>query len=127
MNLLIVDDSAMMRAMIRRVIRLCDVPVGEVFEARNGLEALRVLETCDVHVLMTDLNMPSMNGQELLQAIARQERWSHVRRVIISSDGSAFRRREGVEWKVEHYVEKPLTPEAMRDVLTELAKSVASE
>ena len=120
-NILIVDDSAMMRAMIKRVVGMTDVPVGEVYEAGNGEEALRVLEAHDVEVLLTDINMPVMNGTELLRTVAADPRWRSLRRVIISTDGSASRRDEAAGLDVRCYLEKPISPEIIRDVLTSVA------
>ncbi len=121
MNILIVDDSSMMRAMIRRVLGMTELPVGQVYEAGNGAEALRVLTTHDVDVLFTDINMPIMNGTELLRKVADDERWRSMRRVIISTDGSASRRQEAAQLDVRCYLEKPITPEVIRDVLTAVA------
>ena len=70
MRILIVDDSAMMRAMIKRVVGLSAIPVEEILEAGNGVEALAVLESTDIQVMFTDINMPVMNGTELLREIA---------------------------------------------------------
>ena len=120
MRILIVDDSAMMRTMIKRVVRLANVPVDEVLEAGNGKEALEILETKDVQLLLTDLNMPVMNGAELLREIARHERWRGLGRVIISTDGSASRKEEAADLDVHRYLQKPISPEVLRDVLTEL-------
>jgi len=121
LNILIVDDSAMMRAMIKRVTGLCGVPIGSIFEAGNGREAIAVLERESVDALFTDINMPVMTGTELLREIEHDGRWPHLLRVIISTDGSAARRAEADELRVSLYVEKPFRPEVMRDVLNELS------
>jgi two-component system, chemotaxis family, chemotaxis protein CheY len=121
LNILIVDDSAMMRAMIKRVANLCEMPIGTIFEAANGAEALKVLEANDVQALFTDINMPVMSGTELLRAIANDTRWKHLLRVIISTDGSEARRNEVRDLDVRLYVEKPFRPEVMRDVLSTLS------
>ena len=121
LNILIVDDSAMMRMMIKRVTGLCGVPIGEIFEAGNGREAIAILESQQVDALFTDINMPVMTGTELLRAIEKDGRWPTLLRVIISTDGSAARRAEADELHVRLYVEKPFRPEVMRDVLSELA------
>jgi two-component system chemotaxis response regulator CheY len=121
LNLLIVDDSAMMRAMIKRVTGLCGVPIGEVFEAGNGREAIAVLESQTVDALFTDINMPVMTGTELLRAIEQDGRWPTLLRVIISTDGSSARRTEAEALQVRLYLEKPFRPEEMRDVLSVLA------
>src|SRR5262249_24567921 len=121
MRILIVDDSSMMRAMIKRVINLAGVRVDEILEAANGAEALALLEAHDVKVLVTDINMPVMNGSELLRTIAQNERWRDLTRVIISTDGSAARRDEAADLDVRCYLEKPFSPEVLRHVLNDVA------
>jgi two-component system chemotaxis response regulator CheY len=123
-NILIVDDSAMMRAMIKRVVAMTDIAVGEVYEAANGAEALRTLEAHDIEVLLTDLNMPVMSGTELLRTVAADPRWRSLRRVIISTDGSARRRDEAAALDVRCYLEKAISPVVIRDVLTAIADDV---
>ncbi|MDE3154269.1 MAG: response regulator [Acidobacteriota bacterium] len=120
-NILIVDDSAMMRAMIRRVAALADVPIGRVFEAANGAEALAILEREPIAALFTDINMPVMTGTELLRVIEERGAWPDLIRVIVSTDGSQARREEVDHLHVRCYVEKPFRPEVMRDVLCELS------
>lgn len=120
LNILIVDDSAVMRRMVRRVVELTDVAIAEVHEAGNGREALEVMRRHAIDALFTDLNMPVMSGTELLRAINDRAEPPPVR-VVISTDGSDARRREAEALEVTHYLEKPLRPEVMRDVLCELA------
>jgi len=127
MRILIVDDSAMMRAMIKRVIKLADVPVDDILEATNGAEALELLKQHDVHLLLTDINMPVMNGAEMLREISLNDRWRNLNRVIISTDGSTVRREEAEELDVRCYLEKPFSPEVLRDVLNELADNEFAE
>ena len=121
LNILIVDDSAMMRAMIKRVAGLADIPIATVYEAGNGQEAIEILESHPIDALFTDINMPVMSGTELLREIERRGEWKDLVRVIISTDGSAARREEGSELHGRCYVEKPFRPEVMRDVLAEVA------
>jgi two-component system chemotaxis response regulator CheY len=126
MRILIVDDSAMMRALIKRIVNMTNVPVEEILEAGNGAEALALLESHDVDLLLTDINMPVMNGAELLRAIARNERWRGLTRVIISTDGSTARREEAADLDVKCYLEKPFSPEVLRDVFHIVAQTVRS-
>lgn len=91
LSILIVDDSAMMRAMIRRVADLANVPIAHVYEAANGAEAIGVLEAHWIDAIFTDINMPVMTGTELLREIERRPEWQHMARVIISTDGSLAR------------------------------------
>ena len=120
-NILIVDDSAMMRTMIKRVASLAGTPIGTIYEAGNGREALAVLEQHPVQFVFTDLNMPVMTGTELLREMLTRDQWRGIVRVIISTDGSDSRRDEAKDLSVALYVEKPFRPEEMRDVLTSLA------
>ncbi len=120
MNILIVDDSATMRAVLQRIIRLTGIEVERIFEARNGREALKILEAESVQALFTDINMPVMTGHELLRAMAKEERWKDILRVVISTDGSKLRRDEARELNVSLYVEKPFRPEVVRDVLVQI-------
>jgi two-component system chemotaxis response regulator CheY len=121
MRILIVDDSSMMRAMIKRVVKLTQVPVEEILEAGDGAQALTLLEAHDVQLLLTDINMPVMNGADLLRQLAGKPRWSGLTRVIISTDGSTARKEEAAELSVRCYLQKPFSPEVLRDVLTDAA------
>jgi len=121
LNVLIVDDSATMRALLYRVVGLADLPIGAIYQAPNGAEALKVLETHSIQAVFTDVNMPVMNGMELLREMAGRDEWKDILRVIISTDGSRLRREEARELKVSLYVEKPFRPEVVRDVLCQIA------
>jgi two-component system, chemotaxis family, chemotaxis protein CheY len=118
--LLIVDDSATMRAMVKRAATLSGVAIDAILEAGNGREALDVLEQHEIDAVFTDINMPVMNGVELLQHMADRGRWDRVLRVIISTDGSEVRRQQVQGLNVSQYVQKPVRPEAVCDVLATL-------
>jgi two-component system chemotaxis response regulator CheY len=126
MRILIVDDSSMMRAMIRRVVHLTNVPVDEILEAGDGAQALLLLQSHDVHLLLTDINMPVMNGADLLRTVAGDDRWRRLTRVIISTDGSTARHAEAAELSVTCYLHKPFRPEVLRDVITDAAAAARS-
>ena len=121
LNILIVDDSATMRALLHRVVGLADLPIGTIYQAPNGLEALKILETQSVQAVFTDLNMPVMNGMQLLREMAKRDSWKDLLRIVISTDGSKLRREEARELNVNLYVEKPFRPEVVRDVLCQIA------
>ena len=123
LNILIVDDSATMRALLHRVVGLADLPIGTIYQAPNGLEALKILETHSVQAVFTDLNMPVMNGMQLLREMAKRDSWKDLLRIIISTDGSKLRREEARELNVNLYVEKPFRPEVVRDVLCQIASA----
>ena len=118
LNLLIVDDSVLMRALVRRAASLSNVPLGTIYEAGNGEEALRLLETASIDAVFTDLNMPVMSGFELLEVIGRDERWRSLLRVVISA-GTSAAPGTGL-LGLTRFVEKPFRPEAIRDALASL-------
>lgn len=120
LQILVVDDSAMMRQLIKRAVAASGLPIASIFEAADGRQALDVLAQQHVDALLTDINMPVMTGIELLRAIAGDSRWLDLVRIIISTDGSDSRRAEASALGVQHYVEKPFRPEVMRDVLAAL-------
>jgi two-component system, chemotaxis family, chemotaxis protein CheY len=121
LDILIVDDSATMRAVIRRVIGLTDVAVGTIHEAANGQEALKILEANSVQAVFTDINMPVMTGVELLREMSQRACWNDTLRIVISTDGSRLRREEARELNATLYIEKPFRPEVVRDVLSQIA------
>lgn len=123
-NILVVDDSAMMRALIRRALRLSGANV-LVSEAANGKEALTILETERIDAVFTDLNMPVMTGTELLREMSNRQ-WAHIKRVVVSTDGSNARRDEVRDLHVSHYLSKPFAPEMFRDVLCEVCPENAN-
>src|SRR5262245_4099942 len=122
LNILIVDDSAMMRQFVRRAVQLSEVPVASVYEAANGKEALALLDANPIDALFTDINMPVMSGEELLRELHRQGRRVPAR-IVVSTDGSEARRRR-MEGIAQWYINKPVRPEVVRDVLNELASSI---
>lgn len=117
-TILIVDDSAMMRAMLKRAVLTASDHV-QIVEAANGREAIGVMEAQDIDAVFTDINMPVMTGVELLREMTARG-WSQIRRVVVSTDGSDARRDEVRHLQVNMYINKPLAPEMIRDVLQEL-------
>jgi len=123
LNLLIVDDSATMRRMVSRTLQMSGLPVGTIREAANGREGLEALEQASVDVVFVDINMPVMNGMEMIDAIRKDPRWLSLPIVVISTESSATRiedvRRRGVQ-----FIHKPFTPERVREVVQTLLKEV---
>lgn len=124
-NILIVDDSTTMRTLIRRIVDLTEVPIGTVYEAGNGVEAIKILERSSVQAIFTDINMPVMSGSELLREVASRKSWNDILRIVVSTDGSKLRREEVREFNVSLYIEKPFRPEVVRDVLSQITNADA--
>ena len=119
-NILLVDDSTTIRSMVKRTIQMVGLNVGEIYEAGNGIEALAQLADHDVAVMLVDINMPTMDGIQLLTRIKQSDRLKHIPIVIASTEGSQQRIEQVMELGVFGYVRKPFQPEQLRDVLTPL-------
>ena len=116
-NVLIVDDSATVRQMVRKTMLMAGLDVGEVYEASNGIEALAQLADHCVAVIMVDINMPTMNGIQLLTRMKDNDRLKHIPIVIASTEGSQQRKDQIERFGAFGYVRKPFKPEQLRDVL----------
>ena len=116
-SVLIVDDSPVMRTFIRRVMTLSGVEVRECFEASNGEEALIQLGEHRVDVILTDINMPKMNGEELLRRLETNERLRSVPTLVISTDATKARILKMLSLGAQGYMTKPFSPEALREEL----------
>ncbi len=119
-DILIVDDSAVIRQVVKKTLDMADLDVGEVYEASNGIEALAQLRDHPVAVMLVDINMPTMNGIQLLARIKQNDRLQHIPIVIVSTEGSKERIKELEQAGVLGYLRKPFQPEQLRDVLTPL-------
>jgi two-component system chemotaxis response regulator CheY len=116
-SVLIVDDSPVMRTFIRRVLTLSGFEVGECIEAGNGEEALAMLSAHRVDVILTDINMPRMNGEELLRRLAADGILKTIPALVISTDATKERILRMLALGAEGYMSKPFTPEGLREEL----------
>jgi two-component system chemotaxis response regulator CheY len=119
-NILIVDDSAVTRAMIRRTLLMAQVPMENCFEAADGAEGLKVLSAHKVDLVLADLHMPNMGGVEMTRRILANEATRHVAVIVISAEPSAERLEALKQQGVRGCIRKPFTPEAIRDVVTQV-------
>lgn len=118
-NVLIVDDSAVVRAMIAKTLRLAGLPIGETYEAANGQEGLEALEGHWVDVVFADINMPVMDGEEMINRIRANPVWADLPVVVVSTEGSQTRIKS-LEEKKARFIHKPFAPETIRDVVMDM-------
>lgn len=116
-NILIVDDSEIMRAMLKKVIAMTGAPVDVIYEAGNGLEGLKILEDELVDVILSDINMPEMNGVEMIARIKATEEIKHLPIIVVSTEGSAHLVENLMNQGIKEYLRKPFTPETVRNAL----------
>jgi two-component system chemotaxis response regulator CheY len=117
LDVLIVDDSAAIRKILQRVLRQTDVLIGEVFEAGDGVEALKVMNNHKVGLVLSDINMPNMDGLQLLGEIKAKSEWKSVPIVMITTEGSHNKVVEAVTLGAAGYVRKPFTAEQIKEKL----------
>jgi two-component system, chemotaxis family, chemotaxis protein CheY len=118
-NILVVDDSAVMRSMIIRILRLSGLPLGEVFEASNGREGLHVLDEKCVDLALVDLNMPVMNGVEMIETVRNNQATADLPIIVVSPESNSDM-VESIRQKKVEFVHKPFTPEVLRGVILQL-------
>ncbi|MBM4341459.1 MAG: response regulator [Deltaproteobacteria bacterium] len=119
-NVLIVDDSQTMRKVIRKTVSISGFEIGDCWEAGNGREALDILHSCWVDLILADLNMPVMNGLEMLRELKKGELHRHIPVILITTEGSEKRLEEAYALGIKGYIQKPFYPETIRDVLTRI-------
>jgi two-component system chemotaxis response regulator CheY len=119
-NVLIVDDSAAIRKILQRVLGQANVPITQVFEAGDGVEALNVLKQQKINLILSDINMPNMDGLQLLNHVRAVEEWKSVPFVMITTEGSHAKVMEAVQSGASGYVRKPFTPDQIKEKLAGL-------
>jgi two-component system chemotaxis response regulator CheY len=117
LNVLIVDDSQTVRSFIAKTFDLAEIPVGQVFHAANGQEALEALKDNWVDLVLTDINMPVMGGVEMIARMQEDDGLKGIPVVVVSTEGSATRIEQLKEQGVSGYIRKPFTPEKLREVV----------
>jgi two-component system chemotaxis response regulator CheY len=119
-NLLVVDDSTAIRKILMRVLSQTGLPLGQILEAGDGREALKLIEAHDVALILSDINMPNMDGLELLRTLRASEKWHDVPVVMITTEGGQARVEEAVALGAASYVRKPFSADLLRDKLAAL-------
>jgi two-component system chemotaxis response regulator CheY len=114
LRVLIVDDSRVMRAFVRRVLDLSGLDAAPVFEAADGQEALDLLEREWVDVVLTDINMPNMDGEELVAKLSERGLLDLVTVIVVSTDATAARMERLQKLGAHGYLSKPFQPEKLR-------------
>jgi len=118
-RILIVEDSATMRSLLAASLEGLDGAV-KIVEAESGFEALRFLPREDFDLVITDINMPDINGLELVSFIKNSEKYASIPLVIVSTEGSDRDRDKGLRLGADAYLVKPFDPDALRQVVADL-------
>jgi len=115
---IVVDDYATMRRIIKNILK--NLHFKEIIEAENGLEALRLLESNKVDLIVSGWDMPTMTGLELLKRVRADERLKRLPFLMVSAKAQKENIIEAIQAKVSNYVLKPFSPAAFAEKLAKI-------
>jgi two-component system chemotaxis response regulator CheY len=121
-RILIVEDSETMRSMLRAALEDLAGPV-KTDEAASGFEALRMLPRSRYDLIVTDINMPDINGLELVSFVKRNDQYAAIPVIIVSTEGSERDRDKGLGLGADAYLVKPFDPEDLYEVASQLLRA----
>lgn len=110
-NILIVDDSSTMRKIISRSLRQAGLAVDEIFEAGDGIEGLNVLGSKNVDLILSDINMPNMDGLEFIKQVRANGKSVPI--VMITTEGGEDILKEAISSGASDSIKKPFTPDQL--------------
>jgi len=116
-DVLVVDDSAAIRKILQRVLRQTGMAINAIHEAGNGEEALALLKEHKVNLILSDINMPKMDGLQLLASLKASGDWAQVPVVMITTEGGETKVAEAVRLGAAGYVRKPFTADQIKEKL----------
>jgi two-component system chemotaxis response regulator CheY len=116
-DVLVVDDSAAIRKILQRVLRQTGMAIRTIFEAGDGQEALELLKNHKMALVLSDINMPKMDGLQLLAAIKASDAWRDIAVVMITTEGGEAKVGEAVRLGAAGYVRKPFTADQIKEKL----------
>jgi two-component system chemotaxis response regulator CheY len=119
-NILIVDDSKTIRSVIKKTLDIAGVPVGDLYEAENGKEALDLMNSNWIDLIFADINMPVMSGIEMVKKMSEDNILDKTPVIIVSTEGSKTRIDDLLELGVRAYLRKPINPEDLRNIVKEV-------
>ena len=126
-NILLIDDSTTTRNVIAKTLKLAEIPINTLYEASNGLEGLEILKNNWIDLVFTDINMPEMNGIEMVEKMQEDGLLATLPVVIISTEGSAKRIEYLMSKGISGYIRKPFTPEKICDLVNQIMKGNEDE
>ncbi len=119
-NILIVDDSRTTRAVISKTLNLAGLPINELYEAENGKVALEILGKKWIDLVLADINMPEMDGVEMVDRMSKDGLLRTIPVVVVSTEGSQTRIEEMRSKGVKAYIRKPFTPEVIKGIVEDI-------
>ena len=119
LNVLIVDDSAAMRSIIQKTLRLCGLNIDQIYQAKHGAEALEMLEENWVDLALVDINMPVMDGETLISRVRENPDFGELPIIVVSTESSETRIMQ-IRAKEVEFIHKPFQPEILRETVFQI-------
>ena len=126
-SILIVDDSLPMRSVVKRTIKAAGYGNSELLEAANGQQALELMRNSWIDMVITDYNMPVMNGLDFIRCIKKEDLLKNIPVVVVSTEGNQSKIEEFMDSGAAGYITKPFTAEAIRDVIVNILGETSYE
>ena len=114
-KILVVDDFSTMRKIIKNILN--QLGFKNIIEADDGTTALEILKKEKVGLIISDWNMPKMNGLELLKAVRSNEETKDIPFIMVTAEAQKENILEAIKYKVNQYIIKPFTPETLKEKL----------
>lgn len=118
MKVLVVDDFATMRRIVKNILRELDFK--DIVEAENGAAAVKILESQDIDLIVSDWNMPKMTGLELLKWVRANEKTKDLPFLMVTAEAQKENVVEAVKAKVNNYIVKPFTAAVLAEKLEKI-------
>jgi len=118
MKVLVVDDFATMRRIVKNILRELDFK--DIVEAENGAAAVKILESQDIDLIVSDWNMPKMTGLDLLKWVRTNEKTKNLPFLMVTAEAQKENVVEAVKAKVSNYIVKPFTAAVMAEKLAKI-------
>ena len=125
-DVLVVDDSAAIRKILTRVLRQTGMAIQTIHEAGDGQEALALLELHRIDLVLSDINMPKMDGLQLLASLKASPQWQKIPVVMITTEGGETKVAEAVRLGAVGYVRKPFTADQIKEKLMGILGTAAA-
>ena len=125
-DILVVDDSAAIRKILQRVLRQTGMAIRTIYEAGDGQQAIDVLKNQKIDLVLTDINMPKMDGLQFLGEVKQSAQWRHIPVVMITTEGGESKVGEAVRLGATGYVRKPFTADQIKEKLAGILEPAPS-
>ncbi|MCP4156626.1 MAG: response regulator [bacterium] len=118
-DILLVDDSNAALFMFKKIINLSGAPINRVLTAENGQLGIDVLKENHVDLIMSDINMPVMDGFQFVEYLKSSKEFSHIPIIMITTEGRDKYVLKAKQLGAADYVKKPFLPEQIKQIIRE--------